>query len=195
MKRKKSSSKKKSVKTKSEDWSSKLVKAVWPQERDFFERPERYRYVRKLIKSDECVFCSAGRAEINDQSLVLARDKDVMVIMNKYPYNTGHLLILPIRHVGDLWDVEDQVAQSISLWQKRCIRILKEALQCDGFNLGLNHGAVAGAGIPGHLHWHMVPRWAGDTNFFPLIAETKALPEKLEQTYARLQPLFARESS
>lgn len=168
------------------DWSREIVKAVWPQERDFFERPERYRYVRKLLPSSGCVFCHAAKAGVGAGSLVLAQDRDVMVIMNKYPYNTGHLLILPRKHIGEVWKLSDRVNESLAKWIKRSSKILTQVLKCQGLNIGMNHGAVAGAGIPQHLHWHIVPRWAGDTNFFPLIAETKALPETLEQTYDRL---------
>ena len=172
------------------DWASRLVKQVWPQERDFFERPERYRYVRKLLPDLGCVFCTAEKAELGSESLVLARDGDCLVIMNKYPYNTGHLLVVPRKHVGNLWDLEDSTNAALSRWLKRSVTILKDVYGCPGFNLGLNQGAVAGAGIPDHLHWHIVPRWAGDTNFFPLIAETKVLSETLEQTYSRLEASF-----
>jgi ATP adenylyltransferase len=113
------------------------------------------------------------------------------VVMNKYPYNTGHLLIIPLKHVGNLWELEDSTNAALADWLKRSTAILKLVTGCQGFNLGLNQGAVAGAGIPDHLHWHVIPRWGGDTNFFPLIAETKVLPETLEQTYSRLQAHFA----
>lgn len=178
------------------DWAVQLVQQVWPQERDFVERPERYRYVRKLLPATGgCVFCSAAEDGVGHESLVLHMDEHVIVVMNKYPYNTGHLLILPREHVGNLWEVEDRIVAALARWQKKATKILTEVLKCQGFNLGLNHGAVAGAGIPDHLHWHVVPRWAGDTNFFPLIAETKALPETLQQTYERLKPLFDKEGS
>ncbi|MBX3023250.1 MAG: HIT domain-containing protein [Bdellovibrionales bacterium] len=169
------------------------MKAVWPQERDFFERPERYRYVRKLLPVSACVFCEGVEAKPSADSLVLINDGHVLVMMNKYPYNSGHLLIVPLEHCGNIWDLDDAVMARMSWWLKRSAQILKEVLNCQGFNMGINHGAVAGAGIPDHLHWHIVPRWAGDTNFFPLIAETKVLPETLEQTYNRLQPHFAKQ--
>jgi ATP adenylyltransferase len=172
------------------DWAVKLVKDVWPQERDFMERPERYRYVRKLLPTTGCVFCAAEQAPAGFDSLVLAKDEHGMVVMNKYPYNTGHLLIMPRRHIGDIWDLPDEINASLAWWLKKSAAILNQILKCQGFNFGLNHGAVAGAGIPEHLHWHIVPRWGGDTNFFPLIGETKALPETLEQTYARLKDAF-----
>lgn len=115
-----------------------------------------------------------------------------MVILNKYPYNTGHLLILPVKHAGDLTKISPKKNQAIFELLRQSSIILKKAYNCPGFNAGLNHGAVAGAGIPEHLHWHIVPRWFGDTNFFPLIAETKVLPETLEQSYSRLRQYFER---
>jgi ATP adenylyltransferase len=186
------SKKKKATSGKKKDWIKKLVKDVWPQERDFMERPERYRYVRKLLPASTCVFCETAAAGVGAESLMLVRDRDVMIVMNKYPYNTGHLLILPLEHKGRLWDLSDDVSARLAWWIRRAGEILTEELGCQGLNIGLNHGAVAGAGIPDHLHWHVVPRWSGDTNFFPLIAETKVLPQTLQQTYNRLQPKFAK---
>jgi ATP adenylyltransferase len=186
--------KKKTVKKrKPANWSSQLLTEVWPQERDFFERPERYRYVRKLLPTSGCVFCAAAKAKAGVESLVLHKSKRCMVVMNKYPYNTGHLLVMPRGHTGNLWELDDSTNVELAGWLKKSVAILKEVLNCQGFNLGLNQGAVAGAGIPDHMHWHIVPRWAGDTNFFPLIAETKVLPETLEQTYSRLEKHFQRE--
>lgn len=172
------------------DWTKKLVRAVWPQERDFFERPDRYRYVRKLLPKSDCVFCEASAKGENSDSLILKQDEHCIVIMNKYPYNTGHLLVLPREHKANIWDLSDETLAAIAKWQRRSVEILKAVFDCQGFNLGMNHGAVAGAGIPSHLHWHIIPRWGGDTNFFPLIAETKVLPETLETTYSRLQAHF-----
>lgn len=186
---KKSKPKLKSVSKK--DWALRLVKDVWPQERDFFERPDRFRYVRKLLPPTECVFCTAEKAAVGFESLVLSKDKHCIVLMNKYPYNTGHLLVSPRQHVGNLWELDDEINAAVAKCLKKSVGLLKEAIGCQGFNLGLNLGAVAGAGIPDHLHWHIVPRWGGDTNFFPLIAETKVLPETLEQTYSRLQGYFS----
>jgi len=189
--RKKTKSKAKAKTKSSADWTGRLVRAVWPQERDFFERPERFRYVRKLLpETGKCVFCEALKAGVNADSLLLARDARAMVVMNKYPYNTGHLLVLPTEHVGELTEISDDVNNSVMKWIKTATGILREEMKCAGFNMGLNLGAVAGAGIPGHLHWHIVPRWGGDTNFFPLIGETKAIPEAIEQTYGRLLPHF-----
>ncbi len=176
---------------KSKKLKKEILADIWPQERDFFERPERFRYVRKLIKPKTCVFCQGAKAKIESGSLVLWRDEDSMVMLNKYPYNTGHLLILPTLHVGDIWNVDETTLGKVMRLMKQSARFLTQSLGCHGMNMGLNHGAVAGAGLPGHIHWHIVPRWSGDTNFFPLIAETKALPETLTQTYSKLKPYFA----
>lgn len=113
-----------------------------------------------------------------------------MVVMNKFPYNTGHLMVIPQMHCGEITDLPMDVHLDMQKLLKETMAIIKKAYDCAGMNAGINLGAVAGAGIPEHLHWHIVPRWFGDTNFFPLIAETKALPETLEQSYAKLAPLF-----
>lgn len=179
-----------SVRKKKSARRSKVTQPQWPQPRQFMERPNRYQYVRKLIKTDRCVFCIAAEAEISAESLVLARSSHALVVMNKFPYNTGHLLIMPQRHCGEIWQLTDEETEEIARWLRYSAKALNDAYQCTGLNIGLNHGAVAGAGIPEHLHWHIVPRWFGDTNFFPLIAETKVLPETLEQSFAKLLPYF-----
>jgi ATP adenylyltransferase len=163
---------------------------VWPQERDYMTRPERYKYLRKLIKTDGCVFCKSAKAGVNFESLCLYQNAEAMVVLNKYPYNTGHLLILPLRHCGDLAKLTESEYRSLQGLLLEAFKIVQQAYECTGLNMGLNHGAVAGAGLPEHLHWHIVPRWHGDTNFFPLIAETKVLSESLEQSYQRLLKYF-----
>ena len=170
----------------------KISKDIWPQERMYFERPERYLYVRKMIKPDGCVFCEALKTKPSFENLILWKGKHSIVIMNKFPYNTGHLLILPIRHEGHLWKLKE--AEQIELHKvlAKSAETLQKVMDCAGLNMGMNHGAVAGAGIPEHVHWHIVPRWLGDTNFFPLIAETKVLPQTLEQTYDKLKSHFAK---
>lgn len=153
-------------------------------------RPERLKYVRKIVKPDGCVFCSAREAGTKPDSLLVATHGEAMLIMNKYPYNAGHLLILPKRHVGSFEDLTLKEAADIFVLQQKALHALKDLYSPGGFNMGLNLGAVAGAGIPDHLHWHVIPRWPGDSNFFPLIAQTKVVIETLEQTYARLVPYF-----
>ncbi len=170
-----------------------FLKEVWPLEHDFFERPDRYKYVRKIFVPQSCVFCAAEKTEPSFKSLLLAKTEHSMVIMNKYPYNTGHLLVLPRRHVANIWDLSEAELFDITKWLQKSMLILDKVYGCKGMNMGMNHGAVAGAGIPEHIHWHIIPRWFGDTNFFPLIAKTKALPETVKQSFDRLKKSFKEE--
>jgi len=140
--------------------------------------------------ADGCVFCELLGSEDAEGSRVLARDELAFVALAKYPYNPGHLLILPVRHTGELEDLTAPENASISAMMQRSLRALRETAGPHGFNVGLNLGSVAGAGIPEHLHWHVVPRWGGDTNFMPVVGQTRVLPELLAETYAKLAPRF-----
>lgn len=179
----------------SEDSKNDLLKDIWPQERDFMSRPERYKYLRRLVKNEECVFCSAHKnykKGQNFESLVLYENNKAMVILNKYPYNSGHIMVLPVKHCGDLIELSEKDYFSTASLLRETVRIVKKVYKCEGLNIGLNHGRVAGAGIPAHLHWHIIPRWTGDTNFFPLIAEAKVLSEELSQSYKRYSEEFSK---
>jgi ATP adenylyltransferase len=138
-----------------------------------------------------CVFCDVleGRAGAPEER-VLHRDELAWVTLAKYPYNPGHLLVLPVRHTADLEDLTPEENAAIAALLQRSIRALREQAQPHGFNVGLNLGRIAGAGIPEHLHWHVVPRWSGDTNFMPVVGQTRVLPELLEETYRKLAPRF-----
>jgi ATP adenylyltransferase len=138
---------------------------------------------------DDCVFC-ALLAEDGPEDRVLERRDLAFVTLAKYPYNPGHLLVLPTRHAGEIEDLKPDEAAEIFELLQRSVRVLREASEPQGYNVGLNLGSVAGAGIPAHLHWHVVPRWGGDTNFMPVIGQTRVLPELLSQTYAKLAPRF-----
>lgn len=153
-------------------------------------RPERLKYVRKLLRPEGCVFCAAREAGPSAESLLVTVHGEAMLVMNKYPYNAGHLLVLPRRHVGSFTDLTSDEAADIFTLQQKAVQALTDLYAPGGFNMGLNLGAVAGAGIPDHLHWHIIPRWSGDSNFFPLIAQTKVVIETLEQTFERLVPYF-----
>lgn len=183
--------KKKATKSKNE---TSLVEGVrreiWPSERQVLFKPERLRYVRKLIKPDGCVFCAAVKHGVSSESLLLYQDELAIVVMNKYPYNTGHLLVLPKRHCGDFIQLTPAESAALQACLRRAVEALSEVFNPDGFNIGMNLGSAAGAGIPEHLHYHLVPRWSGDTNFFPLIAETKVVIETLETSFAKLLPFF-----
>jgi ATP adenylyltransferase len=170
--------------------SAKAPAAEWPQKRQVLFKPERLKYVRKQIAVKGCVFCEALAKGVHRDSLVLYADAAVIVIMNKFPYNTGHLLVLPRRHEGEITALTPDENAKVFAMVQTCVGILNKAYTPAGFNVGLNLGAGAGAGIPEHLHTHVIPRWNGDTNFFPLIAQTKVVVETLEQTYDRLIPYF-----
>jgi ATP adenylyltransferase len=138
----------------------------------------------------ECIFCEKPNGETDEESLILARNDRAFVMLNAYPYNPGHLMVAPFRHVGELEALAVEELVDTSALLQRAVRALKDEAGPEGFNVGMNLGRVAGAGIPGHLHWHVVPRWDGDTNFMPVVGETRVLPELLSQTYSRLLPRF-----
>lgn len=165
-------------------------KKVWPLERDVLFRPDRLKYVRKLIPSTGCVFCAAATAEPSFDNLCVYKSKLSMIVLNKYPYNPGHLLVLPRQHQGDLLALSSDQYADLHLHVKKAISAVQEIYEPGGYNLGMNLGATAGAGIPAHLHYHIVPRWGGDLNFFPLIGETKVVVENLEVTFDRLRTYF-----
>jgi ATP adenylyltransferase len=138
-----------------------------------------------------CVFCSLLAAGDDRRSLILQRGTLAFLILNAFPYASGHLMAVIMRHVGSIGTATtDELAEAMTLIQKGT-RALDTAYHPDGFNVGLNQGRVAGAGVLGHLHIHLVPRWNGDSNFMPVIGETKVLPESLETTYDRLAAALA----
>jgi ATP adenylyltransferase len=122
--------------------------------------------------------------------MILARGELAFVIVNSFPYNPGHLMVAPFRHVGAFTSLEADELADVDALVARSIRALEQEMEPHGYNLGMNLGRVAGAGIPDHVHWHLVPRWNGDTNFMPVVGQTRVLPELLEETYARLRPRF-----
>jgi ATP adenylyltransferase len=137
-----------------------------------------------------CVFCALLAGDLTDQPAPLRVEELAFVSLAKYPYNPGHLVILPTRHTGELEDLRAEELTAIDGLLQRSVRALREASDPHGFNVGLNLGRVAGAGIPEHLHWHVVPRWGGDTNFMPVIGQTRVLPQLLEDTFEKLKPAF-----
>ena len=138
----------------------------------------------------ECFLCENPSLGKDNEVYILHRARLAYVILNLYPYNTGHLLIAPYEHVGELEELPPETSQEMWALTQQGVRILKAEYGPDGFNVGINIGRLAGAGVPGHIHIHVVPRWGGDTNFLAVVGETKLLPEDLDQTYARLRPLF-----
>jgi len=137
----------------------------------------------------ECIFCRIQRGEESER--VLTRSELGFVVLNKYPYSPGHILVIPNRHVGELEELEDDESLELQRLMKRSVKALREEYAPQGFNIGMNLGRVAGAGVPDHLHWHVVPRWSADTSFMPVVGETIVLPELVEETAKRLAPRFA----
>ena len=154
--------------------------------------PWRMAYIKSAADSSTtgCVLCEKGRSTNLAGDLVLYQGTSCYVIMNLYPYNTGHLMITPYEHTADLPGLESATAGELFDLTRKAVRILQKALGPHGFNSGMNLGRTAGAGIDEHLHMHVVPRWNGDANFMPIVGGTKLVPEALEQTYGKLLPFF-----
>ena len=141
-------------------------------------------------RSEGCLLCDLPRGNEDSQSLILHRGPRTYVVMNRYPYNNGHLMIVPYRHCADLGQVSTEDSLELMYESQRATRILRRAFGAEGFNVGINLGKAAGAGIAEHVHIHVVPRWVGDTNFMPVLADTKVMPDYLEATYEKLVPFF-----
>ncbi len=149
--------------------------------------PWRVRYVSKSEKEKKCLFCSVIKSKNDKKNLIIERGKHSFVILNKFPYNNGHLMIVPYSHSPDFNNLkENELLELMYFVQKYC-KILKKVFKCHGFNIGVNIGKPAGAGIEEHVHIHIVPRWNGDTNFMPVVGKTKVIPESLESVYSKLK--------
>lgn len=156
--------------------------------------PWRMEYIQasKVEPEDaECIFCRIQRGE--EAERVLAREDLAYVVLNRYPYSPGHVLVIPSRHVGDLEAVGDDEILALQRLLQRSVKALREEYAPHGFNIGMNLGRVAGAGVPDHLHWHVVPRWSADTSFMPVVGQTLVLPELVEESAKRLAPRFSSE--
>ena len=143
-------------------------------------------------KEPGCVFCNVPKAAEARQVLLLATTPDALVMLNRFPYGNGHLMVAPLLHTANLDQLSAAQYGGVMEALRQSVRILREVFQPQGMNIGMNLGAAGGAGVADHLHWHVVPRWIGDTNFMPLIGEVRVIPEHLLATYDRLQPHFAR---
>ena len=139
-----------------------------------------------------CLFCRVlADPSADADNLVLWREPGALVMLNKFPYNSGHVLIAPVRHTGDFAELHPEEVADLTSALQRAVKLLQQVLTPDGFNLGMNLGKAAGAGIADHLHFHAVPRWNGDTNFMPVLGETKVINEHLEATAAKLRAALA----
>ena len=141
-------------------------------------------------KESGCIFCPDARQGTDEENLILFKGNLTMVMMNKYPYNNGHLLVSPLRHVACLDNLKTEELTDLMLKIRACLKFLKREMHPDGFNVGLNIGETAGAGMAEHLHFHIVPRWNGDTSYMTVLGEIRVIPEHLKATYKRLKPYF-----
>ena len=152
--------------------------------------PWRMVYIDQNSKETGCIFCNRSGVQESRQALVLARTAHSIVMLNKYPYNNGHLLLAPQQHEKHLSNLSSSEHADLHEALRRTVDIVHHVLNPAGINLGMNLGKCAGAGVEDHLHWHVVPRWEGDTNFMPVIAETRVMPQHLLDSYDRLAPHF-----
>jgi ATP adenylyltransferase len=153
--------------------------------------PWRFEYLEQDPNKDRCIFCEAAGGADDRAAQVVARGQYCFVIMNRFPYNSGHVMVVPTRHNSNLQDLTDGELAEMFRYIDYTVRVAKRVLHPDGFNVGMNLGRAAGAGIVDHLHVHVVPRWVGDTNFMPILSEVKVISEHIQQTYEKLVEGFA----
>ena len=157
---------------------------------DFLWTPWRYAYVATVDKKTGCVFCDLPGAGDDEKALIVHRAQYNFIILNAFPYTSGHVMVVPYEHVDRLNLLPEAAASEMMGLTRRLEQALSEIYEPDGVNLGMNIGKAAGAGIAGHIHMHVLPRWAGDTNFMTVVGETRLLPESLEETYRRVKGKF-----
>jgi ATP adenylyltransferase len=154
--------------------------------------PWRLAYVKDASKDaeEECVFCAKPAEGEDEENLIVYRGERCFVILNLFPYTNGHLMVAPYEHLGRIQDLAAETVTEMMALAQRAMSRLEDVYEPHGYNVGFNQGRVAGAGVEHHIHLHVVPRWAGDTNFMPVIADTKVMPQTLEQSYAALKGAF-----
>ena len=157
---------------------------------DYLWTPWRYRYVTSTEEAGECVFCAAAKDPCDRGSLVVHRASRNFIILNRFPYTSGHIMVVPYEHVASLEDLPDEALVEMIRLAREAEKRLRALYRPDGLNFGINLGKSAGAGIAGHLHLHALPRWTGDTNFMTVTGETRVLPEDLDVTWERLSQAF-----
>jgi ATP adenylyltransferase len=152
--------------------------------------PWRMELIDKGPTRQGCIFCILPNESNDRENLILGRSKHSFAILNRFPYNNGHLMVVPRRHTSDLQALPREEHEDLQEYLRTSLRLLGKAYPAEGYNLGMNLGRVAGAGIADHLHWHIVPRWNGDTNFMPVLGQTKVMIEYLHMTWDKLRPLY-----
>jgi len=159
-----------------------IMKVLWA--------PWRMEYILSDKDGAGCIFCTGDDRTDDKERLILHAGSMSIVMMNKFPYNNGHLLVAPVRHSPDLEGLSNEENFDLILMVRKSLEILKKEMRPEGFNVGLNLGRVAGAGVEAHMHFHIVPRWSGDTNFMTVTGETRVMPEHIQETYEKLRPYF-----
>ena len=148
--------------------------------------PWRLRYVKDAKQIDECIFCAKPATGDDRDALIVHRGERCFVMLNLFPYTNGHLMVAPFDHVGRLQEIDAEVTAEIMALAQRAMTTMEDVYDPEGFNVGINQGRVAGAGVEGHIHLHVVPRWAGDNNYMPVLADTRVMPQSLEESYDAL---------
>ena len=152
--------------------------------------PWRMEYITASNEKGECIFCSGDDRDHDEERLILHVGERSIVLMNRFPYINGHLLVAPVRHVSALNALANEEKLDLITMVERSIGILAEVMNPGGFNVGLNLGHIAGAGVEEHIHFHVVPRWSGDTNYMTVIGDVRVIPEHIQATYLKLLPFF-----
>jgi ATP adenylyltransferase len=158
---------------------------------DYLWTPWRYRYIADTTKDIGCIFCEAIAANDDSKTLIVLRGKNAYIILNRYPYTTGHVMVVPYAHVADLSIADPETLAEMMRLAQQVQVALEKTYQPQGYNLGMNLGRAAGAGVAGHLHLHVLPRWSGDANFMTVVGETRVEPEDLSTTYDKLRKALA----
>jgi ATP adenylyltransferase len=157
---------------------------------DYLWTPWRYAYVASVDQANECIFCELLHSGDDRKALIVRRGEFNFIILNAFPYTTGHVMVVPYEHVDRLDKLSDTASNEMMALSRRLESVLTEIYRPDGVNLGMNIGKAAGAGVTGHIHMHVLPRWVADANFMTVVGETRVLPEALEETYRRLKEKF-----
>ncbi len=157
---------------------------------DILWAPWRLEYITDSHKNDDCIFCTLPKESDDKKNLIVYRNTHIFVILNRYPYNNGHLMIVPYQHTSEMSKLSDKEKLEIFNSIQYSQQVLKKVMAPQGFNIGANLGTIAGAGIDAHIHFHLVPRWSGDTNYMPVISGTKVISESLGDTWDKLYKEF-----
>jgi ATP adenylyltransferase len=157
--------------------------------------PWRFAYVERAAGESGCIFVDLPSQDRDRENLILYRGESAFVMLNAFPYTNGHVMVAPFRHTASMEDLTDEELLEVQKLIRSSLRWIQAAYHPDGFNIGVNLGSAAGAGIPSHIHWHVVPRWSGDTNFMTAVGDVRVLPQSLEESYDKLRAAVESDSS